>query len=136
MSVTKMKRTSASGSGSGSGSGSPKVLPSPPESVLPSEEDISRGFWQEDEHGGGGGMESEESTMRLKEKGKEKEKEERRRRGDLGRGLDEEYEDEDEVGEVEGGVARYPPTKEQELESRRIQEVRLSPPYLDILSSN
>ena len=93
----------------------PEPLPSLPPSpvaepqVLRPEEDVGRA-WHDDEPSTSG------LNPRRKEKGKGK------RRATRDEDEEEDEEEEDGGGAVEG----YPPTKEEEAEARRVQEVRLS----------
>lgn len=99
-------------------SGSPQPLPSL--SSSPIEEDISRaGQWGEDQEDGNARL-----GPSFKRRGKERALDPEGLSGDEGKGESEELVD--EHAENENGVAGYPPTKEQEDESRRVEEVRLS----------
>lgn len=89
---------------------SPAPLPFLPPS--PVEEDISRaGAWTEERISGG----SSGSTAR---RGKEKEAAQGTSHGEEG--------DEDDFEEDDPGVDEYPPTKDEEAEARRIEEVSLA----------
>ena len=95
----------------------PEPLPSLPPSpvaepqVLRPEEDVGRA-WHDDE--------PPTSGLNLRRKGKGKGK----RRAT--RDEDEDEEEEEGVEEGGGAVGGYPPTKEEEAEARRVQEVRIS----------
>lgn len=101
-------------------SGSPQPLPSPPASIA--EEDISREYWSHEQQQDKDHVQGS-SSLSLDGSAKRRGKERARDVEVMSGGGDDVEEDEDEDEGSRGGIAGYPPTKEQEGESRRIEEV-------------